>query len=166
MFRNILVAVDGSPDADEALLQAIDLAVSEHSRLTVSTGTPAPPAVAYCGGAGALAAEAIAAESEKVLVRARDRVPANLHVTAVLVGHPIGEALVHQVQQGHHDLIVMGSRGHGAVRSAVFGSVSQSVLHHSPVPVLIVHAEQSRHLRSVAVGASVPGERETTAGAA
>ena len=32
MFLNILVAVDGSPDADEALSQAIDLAASEHSR--------------------------------------------------------------------------------------------------------------------------------------
>ena len=36
------------------------------------------------------------------------------------------------------ELVVVGSRGHGAVASAVFGSVSRSLLSRSPVPVMVV----------------------------
>ena len=56
MFRNILVAVDGSPDSDEALAQAIDPAESEGTRLTLITGVERPPAAAYIGLAAAASA--------------------------------------------------------------------------------------------------------------
>lgn len=166
MFRNILVAVDGSPDADEALSQAIDLAASEHSRLTVLTGVAGPPAMAYFGSTAGLAVQDAEDEAEQILRRARDRVPGDLPVTTVLVGRPVGPSVIRQITYGHHDLVVMGSRGRGAVRSALLGSVSHSVLNHSPVPVLIVHGEQSRQLKSAAAGAAAPGPRETPAGAA
>ena len=68
-------------------------------------------------------------------------------MTAVLSEQPIRVALSRQIANGHHDLVVMGSRGRGAVRAALLGSVSHHVLHHCPVPVLIIHAHRSGETR-------------------
>jgi len=154
MFHHILVAVDGSPDADQALAQAIDLAESEHTRLTLMTAEPQIPATAYLTPAiNALVADNHA-EAEAVLRRARDRVPEDLPVTTILTDQPIRTALIHQIEAGHHDLVAMGSRGRGAVRSALLGSVSHYVLNHSPVPVLIVHAEHTGQVASLETAAA------------
>jgi nucleotide-binding universal stress UspA family protein len=37
------------------------------------------------------------------------------------------------------DLICLGARGRGRVSGALLGSVSSAVLHHSPVPVVVLH---------------------------
>ncbi len=75
-------------------------------------------------------------------------------VRTVLTEQPVRNALIQEIGEGDHDLVVMGSRGRGAVRSALLGSVSHHVLHHSPVPVLIVHAERSPQVEPVEVGAA------------
>jgi nucleotide-binding universal stress UspA family protein len=141
MFRDILVAVDGSPDAQAALRHAIDLAHSEHARMTLITAVPQTPATGLLVP-GAVTDDA-RAWAEATLRRALDQVPDDVPVTTVLSDEPIRPALMRRLKDGHHDLVVMGSRGRGAVRSALLGSVSHYVLHHSPVPVLIIHADQS-----------------------
>jgi nucleotide-binding universal stress UspA family protein len=149
MFHNILVAVDGSPDAEQALTEAIDLAESEHTRLTLITAVTQLPATVYIAAGqrlGQLLDDA-GAEAEAILREARERVPEDVSVTCVLSERPIRLALMRQIAEGHHDLVVMGSRGRGAVRAALLGSVSHYVLHHSPIPVLVVHADRSRKAR-------------------
>ena len=151
MFHNILVAVDGSRHADQALAHAIDIAQSEHSRLTLITGVAEVPPTAYLAAGvdtGRLI-ETARAQAQATLRKALDRIPADLPVHTVLTEQPIRTALMRQIKEGHHDLVVMGSRGRGAIRSTLLGSVSHYILHHSPVPVLIVHDEQAPQLQSV-----------------
>jgi nucleotide-binding universal stress UspA family protein len=149
MFHNILVALDGSPDSDRALMQAIDLADSEHARLTIFSAIVAPAAVAYVGVSGAVVADLLRdaeAETDGILRKAVQRVPDQVSVSTLRSSEPVRSALLEQIKTGRHDLVVMGSRGRGAVRSVLLGSVSHHVLHHSPVPVLIVHAEPEPRL--------------------
>jgi nucleotide-binding universal stress UspA family protein len=144
--RNILVAFNGSPQAQRALDIAIGLAVASHGRLTILTAAPRVPYLA-CFGASAAGVTAlkrsIEAEAERALCQAAERVPENVSVTKIFTRDPICRALVATIEDGSHDLVVLGSRGLGRIRAALFGSVSRYALRHSPVPVLVVHASPS-----------------------
>src|SRR5947209_8389364 len=59
--------------------------------------------------------------------------------TELLQGNPADE-IVAYADTIDADLIVVGSRGHGAVASALIGSVSRGVLHESRRPVLVVRS--------------------------
>jgi nucleotide-binding universal stress UspA family protein len=87
--------------------------------------------------------EAAETQAASIASHARERVPDHVPVTCVVTNGPIRLALMRQMTVGRHDLVVVGSRGNGSVNSAVFGSVSHYILHHSPVPVLVVHAKAS-----------------------
>ncbi len=144
MFRDILVCVNGSPQADQALSQAIDLATSERSRLTLLAAVPRPPYWA-CSPLTAACVEPLtsdlAREAKEALRAAVDRVPESIPVTTIFSQVPIREALMQRLKTGAHDLVVMGSRGRGALTASVLGSVSHFALNHSDVPVLIVNAD-------------------------
>ncbi len=53
-------------------------------------------------------------------------------------------AIIDIAERYRCDLIVMGARGTGALRSALLGSVSNEVLHAATVPVMIVKADEER----------------------
>src|SRR5262249_53419439 len=126
VFRNILVAIDGSADADRALAHAIEVAECANARLTIFGVVPAPPTFAWAtpgaGGVGDIG-ERAREETERIVRAAVERVPGSVGLTSIVVDGPVERALVEQIDAGRHDLVVMGSRGRGPVRSALLGSV-------------------------------------------
>lgn len=144
MFRNILVCVDSSPQSRCALRHAIDLADTQNARLTILTAVTRPPYWANtpytAAGIEPLSCE-LESEAVKTLCAAVDAIPQTIPVTKILSEEPIRDALITQLKQGTYDLIVLGTRGRGALRASLMGSVSHYALNHVEVPILIVRAE-------------------------
>jgi nucleotide-binding universal stress UspA family protein len=144
----ILLATDGSKDAELALSTAVDLANSTGSELhvvTVALGYPDPVYQLHEAGLryetyeealGAIREEAQRVLDEQVqkVIEAGGTV-AEAHLR---IGERRDRAIVHLADDLGADLIVMGSRGLGGVRRALMGSVSDSVVRHAHCPVLVV----------------------------
>jgi len=140
MFHRILVACDGSPHAQGALADAIELALAHRARLTLIAVAPVPNL--WVTGAGELpidfgGAESPEQEYRSILDRAAAAVPADVPVTTLLKRGRAAAAILAAAGETRQDLIVMGSRGRGELRSLLLGSVSHAVLRESRVPVLV-----------------------------
>jgi nucleotide-binding universal stress UspA family protein len=142
VYRNILVAVDGSPDADAALLHATDLARDQRARLTLVTAVPQVPATALLASGAAPPRSEVIKHYADLLRLAAAALPEDVSVTTLLVEGPPARALVERSKSGAFDLIVMGSHGHGRLHSSLLGCVSQKVMQASPIPVLLIRAAQ------------------------
>src|SRR3954447_10805789 len=140
VYRNILVAVDGSPDADAALAHAAELARDQRARLTLLTVIPPMPTSALLASGAAPPRSEITRHYGDVLRRAADSLPPDVGVTTLLVEGAAAKVLVDRAKSGEYDLVVMGSHGHGRLHGALLGCVSQKVVHSSPVPVLLARA--------------------------
>ena len=137
--RTILLATDGSPDSRLAARAAADLALRGGASLhAVHAWEPfsgitglapmATPVLDEDVAHSVLAAEVSRIESRHHVM------PAGVHLRA---GSPAREilAVAREIGAG---LIVVGSRGLGPVRRTMLGSVSENVVHHAGVPVLVM----------------------------
>jgi nucleotide-binding universal stress UspA family protein len=147
MFRRLLVAFDGSPHAQQALTEAVDLAQATRGTLTVMSVAPEPSVWAMSGYDVPIDVDRVSKEMERqcrsLFDGAVDSVPADLPVKKILKRGSAGWRIVDEANTGDHDLVVMGSRGRGELRSLLLGSVSHRVLEGSRVPVLVVHVSES-----------------------
>jgi nucleotide-binding universal stress UspA family protein len=167
MFRNILVSVDDSAHAQRALDEAIDIARAGKARITILTAVNQPPAWAassVAAGAAAVSALDLEREAVQTMRRAVSRVPKDVPVTTLISRRPVRPALMTAVACGDYDLLVLGSRGRRALTASLLGSVSHYALNHSPIPVLIVHADPQQAAESHAPREAAPQGRRAEPG--
>jgi nucleotide-binding universal stress UspA family protein len=142
----ILLATDGSQEATLAAKTAADLATKSGSELHVLTVAPDTRDVDYMVGmppAGSYAEtlEAIEQETGRILEEQAKEISEGggaVEETYVRIGEPPDRAIVHLSEDIGAGLIAMGSKGHGGVRRALMGSVSDSVVRHAHCPVLVI----------------------------
>ena len=141
----VLLATDGSEEAELALRAAVGLARTTGSELHVVHVFPVDEGVPYPAEVLKREAEETEDQAWTFLERQAQRIR-DEGVAAVEAhfrrGRPANE-IVNLGDELGVDLVMIGSRGLGGMRRALMGSVSDSVARHAHCPVMIVR-EASR----------------------
>ncbi len=152
MFKQIVVAVDGSPTSNRGLKVAVGLASDQRATLSIVHVINDVASVSYVGDMGYVPADYIDTMLEdlrkngrRVLARA-EALAQDSGVTAktLLVetkGGSIAEAILNQVRKARADVIVMGTHGRSGLRRVLIGSDAEAVLREARVPVLLVRSQ-------------------------
>ena len=139
-YPRILVAIDETAAAAFALRHVVPYAVDQRSHLTLLTVVPNPPrGIVAAGVSPRQIADDMETDAAKRLREVAATLPQKLSVTTLLRRGDPAEEILELLREQPFDLLCMGARGRGRVTGALLGSVSTAVLHHSPVPVVVLH---------------------------
>ena len=139
MFGCLVVPLDGSELAEQALPYAVRLAKVGRGRLVLFRDTPMPAASGVID-VRQYQAETHA-EAEHYLASVADRISSMVPVdTVTSIAHTPAEGILHTATRHPADAIVMATHGRGGLSHLLYGSVAEAVLATSHVPVFLVHA--------------------------
>lgn len=149
----VLLAVDGSPGASVVTDLATSLdwphgtrlrvvsALADQAQVFASAWAPAAPAELQ-----RLEDELLAVQESQVAAAVAAVARPGVTVDGRVVRGRAATAIVDEATEFAADLVVIGSRGHGAFESALVGSVSAEVVDHAPCPVLVARRGHARRV--------------------
>lgn len=163
LYDRILVPTDGSAEGKRAVVHALDLAsvhgATVHALYVIDTASYVGPSMerSWEGIGDRLRDDANEAVAEVEALATETDLPVE---TAVVEGPP-SAAIIDSAERADCDLIVMGTHGRGGINRLLLGSVAETVVRGSTVPVLTVQlngddAESERPMEA----ATVDGESE------
>jgi nucleotide-binding universal stress UspA family protein len=142
MIKKILVAIDGSSQANRALDYALNLAQKYSAEVMLLAVVP--PVFLPNPSLNVMESRAIADASAELescfsevisTAEQRARKSTSLNISTELKRGNPDEVIIETVEHGKFDMVVMGSRGY---RSYALGSVSSRVVEKATCPILIV----------------------------
>jgi nucleotide-binding universal stress UspA family protein len=155
MYERILVALDGSEDAEQVLPNVQALAEKFGSEVVVLRATVASEEVLTATTPGTALGDVpivdptpIVEAEEDVALRYLHEVSARLTAAGLRVttDHqegPASDVIIRRARELNIGLIAMTTTGRGGLGRLVFGSVAESVLHHAECPLLLVRVTPS-----------------------
>jgi len=155
MIHTILVPLDGSARAEAILPKVATLAAALEADVVLLRVVKAR---VYPGVDPSEAQVRVVRDAEEYLAVKAEQLglwglPAR---TAVRYGEPVHEILDH-IRSASVTLVAMASRGHGAMRRLILGSVAAAVLRNAGVPVLLLGPEG--HVSARGLGEQSAGVR-------
>jgi len=150
LFKHILVPLDGSEFAEDALLSATALAECSRASINLLRVVQPVPMLAMDPGLPFVYPSPISAPDEPATSRELDDAKRSIDKVArrlsavgaanvssdVLVGHSVARGII-EFAEGHHvDVIAMSTHGRGASR-LVLGSVADNVIRGCEIPILV-----------------------------
>ncbi|MES2508517.1 MAG: universal stress protein [Pseudomonadota bacterium] len=143
MFTHILVPIDGSSTANQAIQKAAAVAKAFNAKVTVVCIIDT---YAFTGVGTEFAygqdeyLKAATKEAHDAIEAARSQFAANgtAASASVLEGQAVYKSILEAAETAGADLIVMGSHGRKGLQKLVLGSVAAQVLSHTHLPVMIV----------------------------
>ena len=141
MYKTVLLALDGSPLAEQAMPHAIALARAFEAAIELVTVAPALDGSALLAAGVSLNWEQEIAQCEEYQAEVVRRLKKEgLTCRTEVRGGEIAEEILRHCQEKSADLIIMTTHGRSGLGRWVYGSVADRVLRYADVPVLLVRA--------------------------
>ena len=145
-FRSVLVPLDGSPLAEQAIPLALEIARAARSKVRLVLVHHSLPAPFYEESAQQYVSLDLAMRKA-----ARDylrglagmlRQRSGLRISSVAIDGSVAQALVKYVQDVGADLVAMTTHGRGGARGAWLGSVADHLVRRLDIPVIVTRARE------------------------
>ena len=148
MFKNILLAIDGSAASEQAAQLAVSLARNDGARLTALYVIDPYPYLGV-GESSVVGFQAYMADAYEHAAQVHAKVVALCTGDGKSVdlqlrrgeGENASDCIVQIAGEEGADLIVVGSHGRSGIKRLVLGSIAAKVVAQSPVPVLVARQE-------------------------
>ncbi|MHA1916624.1 MAG: universal stress protein [Promethearchaeota archaeon] len=145
-MKNILAPIDFSDITKEVIEHAADMTRTFSGKLwLIHVAPPDPEFVGHRVGPQSVrdaVAEELHEEHRQLQHIAKDIRSKGIDVTSLLVQGSTIETILKEASKVKADLIVLGSHGHGALYTALLGSVPKGILRKSPCPLFIIPARK------------------------